>query len=299
MPNQNYPTTAITITHLKDALVYFDHAISVTLMLEAVHEGMRRNSPAGAVDIGDLMPPPALRSEMLPPEFASSAWFQERLQKANDITALAFVKMHHGTDEDRLIADNVAKWMIGRVVEDFHLEHLPVIVPPGMAGPGERSEHADVALSLSCLKLVDADNATWEQLMEFRRDKEAQQKVRRLRLFVHENYTGKPKAFIEDDLLIRIADHDDTVKKWGFESKYAALTNLFNSDLVKAGLLGTFVSTLFHEPLAAVLSATTPLAIELGRFGLEIGKQQFAYREVMKNPVSYVTYAKEKLAPYT
>jgi hypothetical protein len=276
--------------------VYFDYVIPVNLVGEAVREAWRLNVPTDEFKLETFLPSKALIAEMLPPYLNGNQWFRERLNKANIAMQDIFVKAHQSDIHEVEIADWVARWMIHRVISDFKLDSVPVIILPGMVAPDE-SEQADVAISLLSLKLVDAENVSWQQLLEFRQDPAARKSLRRLRLFAFENYSGKPKDFIRDDIHTRISDYEVAVRKWGFETKSGVITALLDSKIVRGGLVASGLSALFHEPLAAIASAAVPVAIQLGRIALDIRKQQFALRDVMKdNPVSYIVDANQKLA---
>lgn len=297
-----YSTTAISITHLKEALLYFDAVIPVNLVAEAVREGWRQQVPVEEFRLDVFLPSKTLLNEMLPPDLRDNGWFRERLRKANVAMQNLLVRTHqpkkNETEENDLeIVEGVAKWMVYRVVDDFGLTDVPIIVPARMVKSASDND-ADVAISLASLNLIDAESATWEQLLEFRRDAEARAKLRRLRLFAYENYSGKSKQFIEDDLLTRINDYHEAVRKWRFDCKSGIFTALLNSKLVQGGLGVSVLSSLCHEPLAAIASAGGAVVLELGRTLLEIRKQQFTLRDLMRtNPVSYIADANEKLEP--
>ena len=292
----NYSTTAISITHLKEALVYFDYVIPVNLVGEAVREGWRLKVPAEEFRLETFLPSKALISEMLPPYLSADARFRDRLNKANIAMKDIFVKVHQSDTHDIEIADGVARWMIFRVINDFKLDRVPVIVLPDMVAP-DASEHADVAVSLLSLKLMDTEKVSWEQLLEFRQDSAARNSLRRLRLFAFENYSGKTKDFIRDDILTRISDYEDAVRKWGFETKSGVITALLDSKMVQGGLVTSGLYALCHEPVAALAAAAVPVAIKLGQIALDIRKQQFAWRDVMRdNPVSYIVDANKRFA---
>jgi hypothetical protein len=162
----------------------------------------------------------------------------------------------------------------------------------------EDVEQSDVTMTVASLQLIHADNLSWQQILEFRRDSEARDKLRRLRLFAYDNYSGKPKQYIEDDILQRISDYEDAVKKWGFETKAGLLNMLLNSKMLAAGLTGSLISTLFHAPITALVTAGGGIGIEIGHVALELSKQRFAMRQMMvDNPVSYISWAKSKLVP--
>lgn len=122
--------------------------------------------------------------------------------------------------------------------KEYDLFGLPICTFPEIVRPSR--EPTDIALSIASLRLVDTENISYEQLLEFRNDNEAKEKLRRLRLFAYENYQGKSRSFIEDDLMARISDYESTVKKWGFETKSAVMTALMDSKLVGGGIAGSF-----------------------------------------------------------
>lgn len=252
--------------------------------------------PAEEFKLETFLPPKALVSEMLPPYLVKNEWFRERLNKANIAMQDMFVKIHQSTKDEIEIADYVAQWMIGKVISDFKLESVPVVVLPGMVRP-DSTEHSDVAISFASLKLVDTENVSWEPLLEFRKDPAARNGLRRLRLFAFENYAGKSEDFIKDDILTRISDYDDAVRKWGFETKSGIVTALLDSKVVQGGLVTSGLAALCHEPLAAIASAVVPVSIQLGRIALGVRRQRFALRDVMRNnPVSYIVNANEKFS---
>ncbi|PYT97872.1 MAG: hypothetical protein DMG38_18105 [Acidobacteria bacterium] len=86
-----------------------------------------------------------------------------------------------------------------------------------------------------------------------------------LRLFALENYSGQPKSFIEDDLSVRLSDFQEAVRKWGFETKYAAFTTILSSKILARALTGTLVSALLDAPLAAAASALVGVSSFRGR----------------------------------
>ena len=118
-----------------------------------------------------------------------------------------------------------------------------------------------------------------------------------LRLFALENYSGQPKSFIEDDLSVRLSDFQEAVRKWGFETKYAAFTTIPSSKILARALTGTLVSALLDAPLAAAASALVGVALEVGRITMEVKKRRFALRSLMaENPVCYISEARSRLS---
>jgi len=59
---------------------------------------------------------------------------------------------------------------------------------------------------ISGISLIDAEHADWEQIISLREDSDSKEALRRFRLFTFDNYRGKSKSYIEDDIAKRIAD---------------------------------------------------------------------------------------------
>ena len=95
---------------------------------------------------------------------------------------------------------------------------------------------------------------------------------------------------------MKISDYDEAVRKWGFETKYAAFTMLLSSKTLAGALTGSLISTLFGAPVPALASAAVGMGLEIGRIVLEVSKQRFALRSLMaESPVCYISQARSKL----
>jgi hypothetical protein len=170
---------------------------------------------------------------------------------------------------------------------------LPLIVSSAY---GNKTNSGDIALTISSLKLIDTAGVDFPQLFEFRKDSEAMEKLRRLRLFAYENYTEKPRDFIEDDILTRIADYERAVKEWGFTTRTGAINTVLDSKLIAGGVAGSFLSAYMQEPLLTIAATIGTAGIAIGKVAIDLGKQRIARNELMaSNPVSYISYAREKL----
>jgi hypothetical protein len=181
-------------------------------------------------------------------------------------------------------------------VADFGLEALPVDCYGNLFSEKDGVQ-SEFVIRLASLRLVDVRRCSWEHLLEFRRDNEARDKLRRLRLFAYENYAGKSKDYVEDDILKRIADYDEAVKQWGLETTQSALNMLLTSKIVGEVSAGSLVSTFFGAPtLAAAAAVGGSALLEIGRIALEVSKQRLALRKLAAgNPVSYISHVRSKL----
>jgi hypothetical protein len=299
--------TVISLHRLKEALLYFDYVIPVNLGEEGLRESLRISIPENlSADEFYELTFPQDRHLLYPPDLAAKPEFERDLGQLN---AASMQCLNEWIEEFRSefwpevkndFLDMPSYQGLITKLSDFLRKYRLEDTAVDASGKSVRAEQdqgsSEIAVTLMSLHLIDARHSSWEQLSEFRRDPETRDKLRRLRLFAQQNYKDKSKDFIEDDILTRIGDYDEAVKKWGFETKYANITALLNSKLVQGGLAGSLISGLLHEPVAAVSSAVGALTIELGRTALEISKQRFVLREIMRNnPVSYISYAKESL----
>jgi hypothetical protein len=170
-------------------------------------------------------------------------------------------------------------------------EEICVSVPSRTAAV---ATSADPSLTLSQLKLVDTTTADWRQIIELRKDKVSHQRLIRLRLFMHSNYTDRTFAFIEDDLARRIDEYEEAAKKHGFKTMLSSLTVLFNAKDVQASLGAGLVAGLFGGPLAAL---GTGLAVEVGQIAVHVAERLHEMRDWRSgHELAYLIETRAKLA---
>lgn len=158
-----------------------------------------------------------------------------------------------------------------------------------VAKPADASD--DVACQLIGLNLVDVSRVSWKHLLEFREDKDSLEQLRQLRVFFQEKFDGKPKEYVRDALLLAIRKHDDTVKKWGFETFAAVLESIFSSKTLVA--LGAGAATfVLGAPISA--GAAVAAAFELGSASVKIYRTRRSLSEFRRfDPVSYLISARK------
>jgi len=100
-----------------------------------------------------------------------------------------------------------------------------------------------IAAAISNIALVDENQLTWEQVLEFRKDAPARAKYRRLSRWVDAELVSKPPAQVLDEIAIRLDDYDWALTKHGIRCAVGSL------------------SCLLDPKFAALLSATTVASI--------------------------------------
>jgi hypothetical protein len=166
--------------------------------------------------------------------------------------------------------------------------YATVVLPQNEPSPDDAPY---AALALSGIPLVDTSSASWEQILELRKDPDARAKLRNLRLFFHGNYQGKPAAFVVDDLGRRLDEYTATRKRLGFESVTGCISSLLDAKSVQAAAATGIAAAFVGGPLAAVSSA---VFVELGSVALEFSRKSFAIREFEKgHDLAYVIEAQK------
>ena len=146
------------------------------------------------------------------------------------------------------------------------------------------------------IRVIDTDNVPLSQIVEFRRDKETMEKMRAFRLFAYEQYSGKDRAYVEDDVQKRLADYEDAVRSSGFETKIKTLSFLFESKVLLGALTTSAVAVLMGNPSLAMEAFGAGTILEVGKLSLEYAKQRHALRKICRdNPISYIADAKRAL----
>jgi hypothetical protein len=177
------------------------------------------------------------------------------------------------------------------LVQRLGLRDCPVVAEPGFL-PSELetgAEEPDFAVTMMSLNLVDVSSLSWHHIRECRRDRTAQMKLRRLRLFFAQNYAGKTRQYIEDGLSVALNDYADTVKAWGFETRTQVATMLLTSKWLAGAIGGSALALILHSPLTSLITGASALTIELGQVSLEVVKRQHALRRLTdSSPISYL-----------
>jgi hypothetical protein len=294
-----YPKKAVAIGDLKNAALYFDELIPVNLGAELMVGG-------GEWDFFEAHG----ARQLLPHDLAGDQRFLKRLGELNEKTFRVLQKegirrfrlkpeICDVTSEEYESIEKVAAQAYFDFMGDFALGDWPLAGKglPTTAGLKAYAEQGGCPLlTLSQVPIIDASGSPWEQIFDFRKDSIAREKLRRLRLFAFENYSGKPREYVEDDLFRRISEYEAVAKQWGLETFQGAMALVLKSKLAAGALAGSFLSAVYGQPAVAVLAAGIGAATEIGHFCLELRRRKVAFQALVReNPVSYVIYGEQKL----
>lgn len=148
-----------------------------------------------------------------------------------------------------------------------------VIPPRSEEGPCSQS---DLSITLSQLNLIDARCADWRQIIEVRKDVQSHRKLARLRLFVHNNYSGRSFSYIEDDLSRRLEDYRQVTEKFGFKTTISSLSMLLDAKALQTSAGAGLIAGLFGGP---VIGLSTAAAIEIGKIAVNVAERRHELKD--------------------
>lgn len=164
-------------------------------------------------------------------------------------------------------------------------------VPPT---PDAVESQSDPVLTIANLRLVDASRASWDQITEIRKDRNAVRKLRRLRAFARGAYVGKSQAFIRDDLLSRVADYEEEASRQGLHLVDAAYSVISDSP----ALLAVMAAALALSPSAVsgAIVAGGAAAAQLGKVVVRIAKASAdRRRSLVLHDAAYIVHLQRSL----
>lgn len=296
-----YSPTMIVVGDIKEALLYYDYIIPFAPVFVSAFAQVSESQVTSSTSMHirshwDL----AFLKEILPAKLFQDDSF---LNKASIFTQFLGLErgellirqnQPHLTGKRSYVTCNLPE-KFQLLATEFDLQTVPIDCPDLLFTQESHGE-GEAALTLIGLSLIDVTNTPLEQIMELRKDREAREKLRKFRIFAYDNYTGKPKTYIEDDIQMRLAGYHNVVKSWGFETKLKSLSFVLNSKMLPTCLGASFLSAMFGSTVQAVAAAATGVGLEIGRYTLELGKQNHELRKICReNPISYIADAKKAL----
>jgi hypothetical protein len=186
--------------------------------------------------------------------------------------------------------------LVLRHAREMGLRAPTLLLPPSWPSAKQARTGGDVCLSLARLNLIDVRRATWQQILDFRRDPESRRRLRRLRLFLHANYTGKSLHFMEDDLGRRLDDYRSACMDHGFETVTSVITMITSSKNIRTMGAATLIALLAGEPIAATVAAGVGAAFEVADVSVELARRSYQFRKIERDhDLAYLIHARKKL----
>lgn len=324
----SYSNTAIAFGNLKDALLHFEYVIPMNI--SGIATGLRltttESGPAverfeeismeGYREMNASFPEPRDIVKLFPPHLAADPQFevarniyegmlftymikvtesQETYEKyIQELTKVSKTKQPIGPKKDSPTIQEL-HMLFAIIARKFHLENIPVDSSHFFIG-NPSNENITNCLSALQIRVVDTTKVTLPQIMEFRKDKDAMNKMRKFRLFAYQQFKGKDKAFIEDDIQQRLSDYYDTLDASGFDTTIKTLSFLFDSKILMGTFATTAASLLMGNGQLAAEAFSAGAILELGKLSLEYAKHKNELKTICReNPISYIADARKTL----
>jgi hypothetical protein len=144
-----------------------------------------------------------------------------------------------------------------------------------------------VIAAIRNLNVANDEALTWKQVLEFRRDKEAAIKLRRLKNWLDRDMTGKPISFVSDAIATKLYDYEWAIKKHGIKTITGTI-----SQLLDPKLLGTVAATAGGLLLAGqeFFAALAGAGILVGRAAVSITDKLVDLRDSERGPNAEVAF---------
>jgi hypothetical protein len=324
----SYHNTAIVFGNLKDALLHFEYVIPMnisgvamglrpaTTESEPAVERFKEISMEGRNEMVAAFPEPNDIVKLFPPQLASDKRFEKARNMFEGFLFSYMVKATEGPEIFEKYIRQLAKTMqteppfdpnmlclsrealqrlFTHIVDDFQLKNIPIDSSHFFMGASGDEQFSN-CLSALQIRVVDTTKVTLPQIMEFRKDKEAMSKMRKFRLFAYQEFSGKDKVFIEDDIQQRLSDYYQTLKACRFETTVKTLSFLFDSKVLMGTFATTAASLLMGNGQLAAEAFGAGAIIELGKLSLEYAKHKNELKTICReNPISYIADARKTL----
>jgi hypothetical protein len=154
----------------------------------------------------------------------------------------------------------------------------------------------DTEVIISCfsdLMIIDEEALSWEQVREFRKDRDAKLKCRRLVHWFDKNMIGKPKAYMENEISARLEDYQWAIKKHGIKSVLGTMSSVLESKSALAGLSSAMIFSWLDQSALGLMSG---LGILGAKCSLELAKISLEREEIRRSSpeISFVHELKRK-----
>jgi hypothetical protein len=290
----------------KNAALYFDRIIPImfgtcphNILLPALFEDQEVQNAIGMIDlVAKQHLPKSTNVGAMPinhmlvqmagkdgkPSMAIPRHAELSISEQNRIDSIIAYEYAHSESEYRKVTSHF--FGSNKVLKD-----LPIVLPGDCVAEGPKSID-DISIVLSGIPIADVSNVPWEQITDFRSDADAKKKLRKLRVFMYDSFSGKSKSYIEDKISIMIEEYQSASEKHGFELVNGTLTTLANSKTLIGTVGAVFAAAVLGEPITATVAALTGASIEVSKLALHVSNKQYAFNQLAKDhPLAYLVEA--------
>lgn len=152
-------------------------------------------------------------------------------------------------------------------------------------------DHEVIAATLTDLQVVDEDQLTWEQVLEFRKDTANRRKYIRLRHWLDASMVGKSPAMIEDAARIKLEDYESAIRKHGLRTVLGGIDDFLDSKVLMGAIATSGAATVLPALLEAG-SIVSGLLLTAG-LAVKIGKRKIDAENIKAGPNCEIAFVHE------
>lgn len=144
--------------------------------------------------------------------------------------------------------------------------------------------------AISQIALVDEDELSWEQVTEFRLDKDARIKYRRMVRWIDDELRHHTPAEVEDFVALRLDDYEWALKKHGISTMLGTLSSLIDAKFIGTSSAIAAAAALSGEKLWGALMG---LSVVVGKAVVTFGTSQLTTMQERRAENYEVAYIHE------
>jgi hypothetical protein len=134
-----------------------------------------------------------------------------------------------------------------------------------------------IITALRQLQVVDEEELSWEQVMEFRLDRSSRTDYQRLVHWLDDEMIGRSTEYIIDEIGVRLERYKQALKKHGLKSRIGLLTSILDPKALASAGAAAGGAMLAEQVLTAVLAAGGVL---LGKVLIGVGQSKLDLHDV-------------------
>lgn len=159
----------------------------------------------------------------------------------------------------------------------------------------QKANREAIIVTLDDLDIVDEEQLSWEQVIEFRHDKENRKKYRRFLHWLDKEMVGKSQDYIENEIAIKLDDYQSALTKYGIKTIAGTIEESLDGQMFLKALAAGEALNLAGYPNLGFLVGT---GIVIGKIAIKLTKVMLGYDDIERGPnseISWVYEAKKKL----
>lgn len=168
--------------------------------------------------------------------------------------------------------------------ESYHKDYPEVSIEE------KQNARSSLVLALSNLEIVDENQLSWEQVIQFRHDEDARKKYKRLIHWLEKDMLDKPQSYIEDEISIKLDDYRTAIHKHGIKTVLGAISDVLDGKFLLGTAAMSVSSLLSGHP---VLSGIVTGGMMIGKVIVSVAQRWVDYKQTEPDKDKEVAYVYE------